>query len=153
MAGWRGQLVFSGRTAIETMMLHEQDAGLLRPHRTKCQASDEVILECLANPPMHVPDHALLLGWQHRTICDANARQWWTPTARLPHGTRGESGRAMPDTSLRRQRRGDPFGRAIDGVSIHSGSSARRSRGLRVTPQASSPASSISNASTAVAPS
>jgi serine/threonine-protein kinase len=81
-----GQMVFSGRTAMETMMQHAQAAPVPPSARTEVDvpaALDDLIMSCLAKNPDHRPASAddvarALLSITTRTAWTAqSAHEWW----------------------------------------------------------------------------
>jgi hypothetical protein len=81
-----GQLVFSGRTAMETMMKHAQAEPVAPSARTELDvpaALDRVILSCLAKSPDDRPDSADALADALTSVATreswttARAHEWW----------------------------------------------------------------------------
>jgi serine/threonine-protein kinase len=97
LADWlvTGELVFSGPTAMETMMQHTYEVPVPPARRTELQvpeALDRLILECLEKNPDDRPATADMLAERLATIqpaaawTQASARQWWDthrPTANV----------------------------------------------------------------------
>ena len=81
-----GELVFAGRTAMETMMQHAHEPPVPPSQRTEIEipdALDQAILACLAKSPDDRPATADALASRLASIemgarwTDAQALQWW----------------------------------------------------------------------------
>jgi eukaryotic-like serine/threonine-protein kinase len=81
-----GQLVFAGRTAMETMVQHTQAKPVPPSQRTELkipEALDEVVLACLEKDPGHRPATAEALAARLCSIeatgswTQDDARRWW----------------------------------------------------------------------------
>ena len=76
-----GQMVFTGRTAIETITQHAHSAPVPPSRRTELEipeAFDRVVLACLEKRPEMRPATAAVLAQQLRTIDTGRS---WTPDA------------------------------------------------------------------------
>jgi serine/threonine protein kinase len=81
-----GELVFTGRTAMETMMQHAHDAPVSASERTEIaipEVLDRIILDCLAKAPEDRPATADVLAARLAAITTRSqwtpehAREWW----------------------------------------------------------------------------